>query len=959
MRTKARKINVSILRSNLNKKLIQLQRIIYDLSSKSDNYDFQRKFLHDYFNPRIDNAINTYRDHISKMQKTSYDDYDFIVDRTDRFYQRKIRNLNKSHTEEIQKMQDETTNIVDELDQEKMTALETIKKLSYQIDSMNKQFNKMVDDIQNSLKVCIENTRMKGEKELKEEIEKTTLRDQKFIEDSEKHCQDLADEHKLMIEKIKNGYNPPTINIQTIISKTREIKRDINDGKRNVISMMSYLSDQMKQHKNNVKQLVQQMKDMRHNDYDKINELQNKMRHELKEQDAIISALKTKLNDLRKQQIEEIEKQNNLLSSLKTELDEEFENKKKNLNANNLNFESQIAVLKKSFDDKKKVILLTFGKRKKEIQMRIDEIMTQIEEEEKKFETQKKEFVSQLSWSLQQSYKTEVRSFQMVFMKNKETMKKEYEDQIKKLKEKILNSKNSDEKAVANAENEFTELNSQKEKMIENHQIFICEFDNNEYEEIKKIENEKNEKIEILHQQIDSMLSKEKEDNYTRIEQIKAENERKKQQLLKDKNNQYNNEMDIIKSKGFSRDEYLKMEQKYQNEYQRLIEDSQNMTPFIVNEDMFTYMTHVITDLENELEDHKIMVSSQSRLISHDYQDKIDQENLRFNNLQNRRAPSRARNQVIQSLKTQISNTIKEKEDKIYQLQIILAGFTSINSPSKKRNNTIKDEEDNIEYKNQINELHNLLNDIMIQQRMSIEKIKNEIMDEKNEIESEHSRLIKNIQTKICAVKESLKQQNSFFEEKNRQLNNTLQMNKMIYTKTYEETKRNGKCEAERMKAEFIEKEHLLKKKCSEQAFQNSRNNDSYKAKEQEEYQKHTKSLNDHEDQMKRFIISQRKKVDDLKREIKHRMDDMQVKKGIIVRKAGERPSRSCDLERIERLEQQLSIKTNQLRNSIQDMSEYRTLYVAQEKVINQHFGGMPDVGILQMNQRRPNISVA
>ena len=62
------------------------------------------------------------------------------------------------------------------------------------------------------------------------------------------------------------------------------------------------------------------------------------------------------------------------------------------------------------------------------------------------------------------------------------------------------------------------------------------------------------------------------------------------------------------------------------------------------------------------------------------------------------------------------------------------------------------------------------------------------------------------------------------------------------------------------------------------------------------------------------------------------------------------RPSRECDLENIEKLSEHLKRIQAQLQISLKDYSQYKAMYVEQEKKYNAMFGKNPKVGILQFN---------
>lgn len=56
---------------------------------------------------------------------------------------------------------------------------------------------------------------------------------------------------------------------------------------------------------------------------------------------------------------------------------------------------------------------------------------------------------------------------------------------------------------------------------------------------------------------------------------------------------------------------------------------------------------------------------------------------------------------------------------------------------------------------------------------------------------------------------------------------------------------------------------------------------------------------------------------------------------------------RQSEVDIIERLQNNLRLKTSQLQSLVQEFTEYRSMYVKQEKEYNQRFGKGPKVGVL------------
>ena len=81
-------------------------------------------------------------------------------------------------------------------------------------------------------------------------------------------------------------------------------------------------------------------------------------------------------------------------------------------------------------------------------------------------------------------------------------------------------------------------------------------------------------------------------------------------------------------------------------------------------------------------------------------------------------------------------------------------------------------------------------------------------------------------------------------------------------------------------------------------------------------------------------------------------------KKEFFSKKAAEPISESPENDRTERLEKHLKMVTNQLNTALQDLVEYKNLYISQEKKINQNFNGMPEIGTYKKKQNCVNYDV-
>lgn len=921
--------------------MIQLNRIIYELKSASDNFLFQKEFLNNFFNPRIDNALNSYRDHINNMQKVALEDYDFITERTDRFYQKKYQNLLKSYSNEIDILRSESISAVTKLDNEKQNAIQASSQLKSQILKFESDSQKEIDTYLQKFKSTVSKIEKDGEIKLKTEIENFKSKEQKFITESEKKQKKMTEDHFLLMEMIKSGYNQPKLNIQFFKSKIKEIKKCICSYKNNLKSLQTYALQQISVNKNKINQLIKEiiaLLQKNKNDQNSIQKVIDSLNHEFNE---IIRQLKINFDSIKQNYKIEIDQKMNELSKLKIQFQKELDDLKNGLSQNDFDDEIQISVLQKSLKESLKSLMDSFEKERcnsiqkvEELQNQIDSLINQHEETIKRLKNQLEDLIKK--------HKLEIIELQSFFDAEIKETKKNYENEINEMIQKMSTDSNKDLESEADARATIENLEHEKEQLFEIHQHQISEFDVNSSEIFNAIQKETTEKVEKLRGQIDSMLNGYEKSLNNQINETISDNQKKKEELLKNIQNQYENEMNLIRQSGYSKSEYDRLLKMFQDEHLRLLEQSKQMVPFVVSNDMFANMTLVINDLEKELQDHIIMVSSRKRCLNLEWQQKYDQINKKMENFQQKHQNCRARNQIIQSIKNQISKTIKTKEEKVQELNQIL----NCNTTKSTKIETFENEDDEIIH------LKDELNVAIQNSDQSISEAIKISEKKKKEISNNFSIQIKLINEQIRNVVQLIQKQNLSFENQVNELNRLFDINKMNYKKSYEESVNYFLNVFDNMKRNFLETEHLLRTKLKEQTFENSRNFDFYRSTENEEHKKLTKTLNEKDEQNNEYLSSRKKIKDDLIIKI----NELRSKKDFLVRKSAD-PSHS-ENDRTEKLENHLKMITNQLNIALQDLVEYKNLYISQEKKINQNFNGMPEIGTFKKKKNCVNYDV-
>lgn len=942
MRTRRKKINPT-LRSNINKKMIQLHRIIFELQSTSEHLKFQKEFICDFFNPRIDNAINAYREHMSKMQKVALEDYDFIIDRTDRFYQRKYQNLLKSYSEEVDSLRNSSITAVNELDNEKQNALQLLSQFRNKIIIFEKDSQKEIEGRLNKFKFLVDKTKEEGEIKFKTEMSNLQLREQKFISESEQKHKKMMEDHLLLIELIKSGFIPPKLNISTIKSKIKDIKKCISGYKSNLQSLQTYALKQISVNRNKINQLIKDLKLLMMKNQDEQISIQKVLDSQNSEFGKIIQQLKQNFDLIKQQYLLEIEQKLNELNSLKIQLQKEYDDRKNGLSQNDLDDEMQLSNLKKALDEELQSIMSSFENERKKMIQKVEDLQKQIE----LFIVQSEELINQLKNQLTElieAHKSEIDDYKSTFNKEKEELLKSFEKELRETIEQFKKSTDENTESEAQLKLTIKELENEKENLKTIHEQQINEFDGKTAQELNDIQNETNEKVSTLENQIESMLDDYSKSLDNEILETIEDNEKKKSELIQNLTNQYESEMTMIRESGYSKAAYEHLLKKYQDEHLKLVEQLKQMVPFVITDDMFANMLLVINDLEKELQDHMIIASSQKRCINLEGEKKYDDLQKKITNLQQKTQNSRARNQTIQSIKIHIARAIKTKEETLSQLNNEYSQLFVSNRIRTRYN--INDDE--------INKLNDKLSEVIKDSENSISEALSLTEQKKKSLCDEFSSQIQILNDEIKNVVSLTQQQNSFYQIKMNELNNTSNINKMNYNQSYENSVNYYLNVFDNMKRNFLESEHVLRLQIKDQSFQNSRNHDSYRSNELEEHRKHVKSLNETEEQNNEYLLNKQKIKDDMLSKI----NDFQSRKGIIVRKANDVQPQSPEKDKIEKLEHQLKVITNKLNVSLQDLIECKNIYMNQEKKINQSFKGNQETGSIKLKQNCVNYDV-
>lgn len=176
---------------------------MYQLDSERHSLGFRRDWLHNFFNPRINEAIETFHEHIRCVQNSSVDDYDFIVERIARFYARKYSRMEQEIPSSLGVMEDNHDKKIVEVG----WLVDDLKGLLMQIgvalSADESRFDEHIASVMREIEDGVQEARSAGIRETDEFLRKCEDRNRRFGADSEHHCLRLVEQHQLVMERIR------------------------------------------------------------------------------------------------------------------------------------------------------------------------------------------------------------------------------------------------------------------------------------------------------------------------------------------------------------------------------------------------------------------------------------------------------------------------------------------------------------------------------------------------------------------------------------------------------------------------------------------------------------------------------------------------------------------------------------------------------------------------------------
>lgn len=942
------KQNKEIIRRNYNKKIIQLNKLIYELSWYSSEVNLQRKFIQDFFNKQIDYSISIYRKQVKKLQDSSVDDYKFIVERTDRFYQRKYQKLIEMESGNNPEISEEITsfekNIID-VECNNLRAI--INEINQNIKNEEEKFEKETQKWQQDITGKIKEIELKSQKAIDDylvESKKQYNQHQKEFADRITMLQKANDEELL---KIWNENQQADFHIDSTYHHDTNFDKYKDDFKNLMIQHKNKLSEI----KGKINDEINKFKEESRFNKEKYSDFEELIANQINEMDQTINNLISLQKSIDDKNNFEILNMKSELDKLKNQNKNIIDEKSKLANNNSVNDESSIEYLIKSLQSKFELFQKKINDEKKSKEAIIESILHEIEEFNNDLENKLSALTTELS-SQKIQHKQAIDSCQESFFSEKENIIKLYKDEIDKISSNILLLKNNKDQTNNDYKSKLKNLQSEKDFLISLSQKELIEFDQETENLINQMNNDYFSNKKSLQDEINNQINKDKLDYSNQIAEVEKQNQEKIVNLKKRIENEYQMQVESIMKKSYSKSEFDKIEKSYQDEFEILQKTLNESSVLAPESDLFKNMARVISDLQSELKDHEVIIQSRGRCLKFEWQEKIKKENERFarspfndKNIVN----PRARDQMKKSIQSKIDDVIRKKNEYLSRSNDYLNQFVQ-----KSYDN---EDDEIVRLQIALNQLNKQKNDLVQEALLKKEET---IKNQKNQIDQYHSEFCLYKRNLLDKINDQKIEFNSNYKKLNESLISTRQstnQNELLEINSFQAKLNTINFQFCEEKCQLVAEINQLDNKSTSVSLSSSISSSSSSSslitqETKDAWTKQRKDLDAQVQCLREQLSSEISKLISQKEEIIKNLDNLCKekfdKKMKLIKIMSNWSPRSSDAELIVKLEAKLKSVSIQLTNLVNEMKKYKNLCIDQERHISKKFGEIPDVELLQ-----------
>ena len=953
------RLRKDVLVSNYCRKLSQLQMLIYRMKAELEGIELRREFLHNFFNPRLHAALQRFRDVVAKMQVTALQDYDFIVERTDRFYERKYKRLKQQMTATVQGSQEQHISKETEMNEAIRSGEAYVAQLEKEIAEAQEQFEAACDARKREMAERVEQIRVNGKREIDEYERECEERNRRLESDSCEYCRKLAEAHELTMERMKKEMPQNAVVAGDerccYVEKVASLRNEVFECNVTVKAMKREFAEMMKRQKEKVWQMQ--------SDSNKMNEIADAdiaaMRDRLRSCDErnqqvlqqLLNEMKAKLAQHEAEKCQKESEYDQLMAFLKME----YERAKESMNSEGMKNQAQMGQLEKSLYDNRNVVMLSFERKQKAMEERLKELQDMRKSWHGDSQT------SVLAQALENTRKHNEGCRENLlndFQRKLEKLKNEHDAARKVLVDNMNSMKGQMSSDLELQNQELLKMEKEKEEMAVAHAALLAQMAKDFDDEIDAARMNYERLLKETEDDLNDEMKKLLKERADILDQRKLVHQRQSAELRLKLQQQNQEHLDALEREGYSLTERNQIQAEYQKKFVELQDSMGGDTPFTLDKSIFVNMESAFNDLKRELADRKESIKSQRFKIVYDWKKEEQSEHDRHGRKVVVRPQSRARDQVKQSLMVRLRAVRDDtrEEDSLRRQLEDLQGHTleyEVSSKVKMASLTMGFDED-------MNKLVREFDELQDKSQREISEREQELRSELENLQNELNQRTNELNQQIEKISCSKKMYENLFVKESNDLNNKLRELMDEFTESQKSIQMKHAVKKNNAMEIFNRNSSTLSRKCDEQKKLNQKDHDSM-------VEKHTRREQEFEDRLQRYTDKATSDIEKLKSDHQVRLDlldemitNLQEKLNRIKSEPRWNPKvgRPEEIEMIERLQFTLHMKKIQLGNAIKDLSQYRVMYVEQEDQINKKFT-TPDVGVMQVLQsRQPNLAI-
>lgn len=936
---------------NVSKKLSQLNKVIALFTTQAQEREFQLNYLHQKYNPEIDQVIQQACNYRQKLSLSLDKDKEEIFNNYKNQYKDKYDGLVTDLASVIEKANSLHTEKIENIEKETETLKSLLKSLTENSKEKQKSFLKNIEVFKSDLSDRMNQMREKYKAERDAHSAEAEKRIREYKKESEERLKQLQSDHnEQMIILRKDKKTDASIDCSKIkpgLQRLHDAIQIIMGHKNKLLQMQQTIKKNIQNTKNQIDSEIQLiLKISKEN-----KELLLKMDEQVEEIERPNKEMLEQLKQSQKDQLIQFakleEQKKNEFLELCARLKQEYaDTKMKNKEALS-QFNAIFGDLQKQQQEELEKLKAQYLQFEKEMEANQSKIQAEIKQNKSQYKKLKAQINSELD-ELRKKHEVEKSDIGHVLYQERDSEITKHQNDIKLLKEKINAALGDDARKGLEVQESLNSLKNQKLQIIQSHEDEMNRFQSQEEDEFEQLKSSFNNKMNELQNQITNSIDQLARENDTQIQNTIESNNKIKNEMIKKYQIINENEINDIKKAGYSKDEYKKLEA-YYIDLDKQLQDELNkiQPPKLEDNDFYKNLMKTINELTKDVDVHTKNNQNEKNSILKKYTEDEEAENKRHNEAIRPTSSGRNRDQAKIGMMKQIDDMRKLKNAEIAKYnkileELIQKHMQEMSELENEKNKAMQKEKiDGLnsdliqttkECEKRIQDHTNHFDSICNEKNIEIEKTTIHYIQEAT---NHHSR-IDQMTAEFEALKnELLKQINSIQKQSENDINDC--------NKTLEKNVFNSSNAHSMSVHKMTQDINSLKTSIPLQREKNEKEIKDNSSQRQNEIDEYARSR-------KLEISDIKNKWKGMEEFFEERISVLSSEREKFKKLFEQRPSRECDIETIALMSEHLKMITNQLNISLKDYTQYKQMYVQQEKKYNAMFGKNPKVGTLQFS---------